>query len=136
MEYVVRFAYQKYLDREADNEGLTQWVNALNNGASVGSVLNAFRTSEERRNLVGLLYTNLLERVGSADEVQGWAGSDMSMSSIKGAFMASPEYRGRIKTITVEVPGPVIDNTNKEITETKGMVKQLFDWFKQLFRVG
>lgn len=43
--------YQNTLGRQADAEGLNYWTNALNNGASIGDIRNAFLASDEYKNI-------------------------------------------------------------------------------------
>jgi hypothetical protein len=75
--------YEATLDRAPDQEGLTNWVNALNTGTSLQTVVNGFVASQEfqadygaldNTAFVTLLYNNVLHRAPDASGLSNWVG--------------------------------------------------------------
>jgi hypothetical protein len=105
-EYFTNFitaAYQKYLNRTPDANGLAYWVNLMQNqGLSDEHLESGFIGSQEYINNHGGagqgwvtgMYQNLLGRTPVASEVQYWVGQlqgGESTASIAFGFAASPE---------------------------------------------
>jgi hypothetical protein len=75
--------YEAALNRAPDPSGLANWVNALNTGTSLQSVVNGFVGSQEFQNTYGsldntafvtLLYNNALHRGPDATGLSNWVG--------------------------------------------------------------
>jgi hypothetical protein len=73
--------YEATLDRAPDQQGLTNWVNALNSGTSLQTVANGFVGSTEFQATYGnlsntafvtLLYENVLDRAPDGAGLQNW----------------------------------------------------------------
>ncbi len=95
------------LNRAPDASGLQYWQEQANNGMSLSEMRQAFVASSEYAQIQGAaggtvssdqiksLYTNLLNRSPNANEVQYWqeqANNGLSLSEMRKAFVASPEY--------------------------------------------
>jgi hypothetical protein len=101
--------YQTYLGRSPVNAEEQGWVAALLHGASEDTVLAGILGSEEflrraesltssgtaEQRYVQFLYSLLLQRTGSAAEVNGWipAITSASRAAVALGFLRSPEYR-------------------------------------------
>lgn len=89
--------YARMFGREADEGGLQDWLNYIDQGHSFLDVYNGFVNSAEgRRTYVRELYHHLLGREGRQDEVQAWvdrlaAGS--SQTEVLKGFLYSEEYK-------------------------------------------
>ena len=89
--------YARMFGREADEGGLQDWLDFINQGHSFLEVYNGFVNSAEgRRTYVRELYHHLLGREGRQDEVQAWvdrlaAGS--SQTDVLKGFLYSEEYK-------------------------------------------
>src|ERR1700730_9598376 len=59
--------YIAYFDRAPDPAGLNAWLNALNNGASITQVANAFANSGEAKALYPFLTINTIPDPASAN---------------------------------------------------------------------
>src|SRR6185312_15309853 len=97
--------YEATLNRAPDQEGLTNWINALNGGSSLQSVVDGFVGSQEFQHdygaldnagFVTLLYHNVLHRDPDAGGLANWVGSLTSGQSTRAqvvlGFSESPEY--------------------------------------------
>ena len=96
--------YEATLGRAPDQEGLTNWVNALNSGTSLQSVVNGFVGSQEfqadygalsNSDFVTLLYNNVLHRAADTAGLNSWvnvltSGQDTRAQVVLG-FSESPE---------------------------------------------
>ena len=96
--------YEATLGRAPDQEGLTNWVNILNSGSSLQSVVNGFVNSTEFQQVYGaldnagfvtLLYHNVLHRDPDAGGLANWvgfltSGQDTRAQVVLG-FSESPE---------------------------------------------
>ena len=96
-EQVIRDLYARMFGREADEGGLQDWLDYIDQGHSFLDVYNGFLNSAEgRRTYVRELYHHLLGREGRDDEVQSWidqlaAGS--SQTDVLKGFLYSEEYK-------------------------------------------
>jgi Ca2+-binding RTX toxin-like protein len=75
--------YEATLNRAPDQGGLTNWVNSLNGGTSLQTVVNGFVGSQEFQTVYGaldnagfvtLLYNNVLHRAPDAGGLANWVG--------------------------------------------------------------
>ncbi len=75
--------YEATLGRAPDQEGLTNWVNSLNSGTSLQTVVSGFVNSTEFQSTYGsldntafvtLLYNNVLHRAPDAGGLSNWVG--------------------------------------------------------------
>ncbi len=96
--------YEATLNRAPDQEGLTNWVNSLNSGTSLQSVVNGFVNSTEFQQVYGpldnagfvtLLYHNVLHRDPDSGGLANWvgfltSGQDTRAQVVLG-FSESPE---------------------------------------------
>ena len=95
--------YEATLNRAPDQEGLTGWTNALNNGTSLQSVANGFVSSAEfqadygaldNTHFINLLYENVLHRAPDSTGQSYWLGQmsgGMSQAQVVLGFSQSPE---------------------------------------------
>lgn len=96
-EQIIRDLYARMFGREADEGGLQDWLDFIDQGHSFLDVYNGFVNSAEgRRTYVRELYHHLLGREGRTDEVQAWvdrlaAGS--SQTDVLKGFLYSEEYK-------------------------------------------
>lgn len=96
-EQVIRDLYARLFGREADEGGLQDWLDYIDQGHTFLDVYNGFLNSAEgRRTYVRELYHHLLGREGRDDEVQSWidqlaAGS--SQTDVLKGFLYSEEYK-------------------------------------------
>lgn len=97
--------YEATLGRAPDQQGLTNWANALNSGTSLQSVVNGFVGSQEFQSIYGpnlsdtnfvtLLYNNVLHRVPDQAGLNNWvnllaSGQDTRAQVVSG-FTESQE---------------------------------------------
>jgi hypothetical protein len=95
--------YQLFFGRAADQAGRDGWVQAFLNGASEKEVVLGFLTSAEylqkhpaNGSFVMALYEDVLGRLGSAAEVQGWVNAlqgGLSRAEAAALFINSRESR-------------------------------------------
>jgi hypothetical protein len=94
--------YVRLLHRNADAGGLARWVALLQKGGTIEQVIVGIVSSPEyaSRNGSGLsfvqsLYLNLLGRVGSGSEVQGWVNAlpTLGTAGVVERFVTSMEFR-------------------------------------------
>jgi streptogramin lyase len=101
----VTAAYQRYLGRSPDSQGLSGWVGAMQNGLSDEHLEADFIGSGEyiqRHGGLGAawitaMYQNLLNRTPAQQEVNGWVtalNNGQMPSDIAYLFAASPEREG------------------------------------------
>jgi hypothetical protein len=97
--------YEATLNRAPDQEGLTNWINALNSGTSLQSVVDGFVGSQEFQHdygavdnagFVTLLYSNVLHRAPDTAGLNNWvgfltSGQDTRAQVVLG-FSESAEY--------------------------------------------
>jgi len=108
MEYYSRFvtaAYQRYLGRSPDPQGLSGWVGAMQNALTDERLEAAFIGSPEYIQEHGglgapwitAMYQNLLNRTPSQTEVNTWVtalNNGLTPGDIAFFFAASPEREG------------------------------------------
>ncbi len=101
--------YEATLGRAPDQEGLTNWVNSLNSGANLQSVVGGFVNSTEFQQVYGaldnagfvtLLYHNVLHRDPDSGGLSNWvgflaSGQDTRAQVVLG-FSESPEDIGAL----------------------------------------
>lgn len=100
--------YDAAFNRQPDSDGLAFWTNALQVGASLDAIADAFVASPEFQSryggtdnddFVGLLYRNVLGREGDDDGEEYWDnGLDAGRfdhSDVLLAFAQSPEFAAR-----------------------------------------
>lgn len=96
-EQFVRDLYARLFGREADEGGVKDWLNYINQGHSFMDVYNGFLNSAEgRRTYVRELYHHLLGREGRDDEVQSWIdqlAAGKSQEEVLRGFLYSDEYK-------------------------------------------
>lgn len=90
--------YKAAFDRTPDVEGLGYWINALDHGASLSTVANAFLASYEFKNMMGsnnsdanfvdTLYTHVLHRLPDASGYAYWLNC-LAQGNGRGAVLAS-----------------------------------------------
>lgn len=99
----VQDAYRRVLGREADPEGLANWVvNGLSHGLSLQTLDRSLAASPEAQGraatvdtvFIAGLYTSLLSREGDSVEIAGWADAGLSWEQLEAAFCTSEEFRG------------------------------------------
>jgi hypothetical protein len=100
--------YEATLGRAPDAVGLANWVHALNNGATLQSVVNGFVGSNEFQALYGnldntgfvtLLYQNVLHRAPDAAGLTSWLNflaAGHSRAEVVTGFSESPEDIGAL----------------------------------------
>lgn len=96
-EKFVRDLYVQQLGREADKEGLADWLRFIDEGHSFLEVYQGFTESTEgRRRFVREQYHHLLGREGRDDEVNFWVqqmASGKSQEEVYKGFIDSAEYQ-------------------------------------------
>lgn len=96
-EKFVRDLYVQQLGREADKEGLADWLRFIDEGHSFLEVYQGFTESKEgRRRFVREQYHHLLGREGRDDEVNFWVqqmASGKSQEEVYKGFIDSAEYQ-------------------------------------------
>ena len=96
-EKFVRDLYVQQLGREADKEGLEDWLRFIDDGHSFLEVYQGFTESTEgRRRFVREQYHHLLGREGRDDEVNFWMqqmASGKSQEDVYKGFIDSAEYQ-------------------------------------------
>lgn len=101
--------YQQMLGRPIDAGGLSFWLNAMQAGLPIESVITAVAGSSEyvfdhgssTQGLVQALYQNLLGRAASPGDVAYWSGilsRGVPPSSVAAAIVGSTEYRTHLIT--------------------------------------
>lgn len=101
--------YKAAFDRESDDSGLGYWIAQLDNGASLGSVANAFVASDEFQNLYGsnvsdeefvnLLYHNVLDREADSGGYAYWTNelnSNLTRADVLVSFSESIENQNNV----------------------------------------
>jgi hypothetical protein len=100
---VVESLYKHYLNRSADSGGLSGDVNSLSQGATDEAVAATLIASGEffadngsnNTGFVQALYKDILQRMPTAGEVNGWVTllqNGTSRIAVAGAFLVSDEY--------------------------------------------
>jgi ELWxxDGT repeat protein len=94
--------YQAYLGRAADPSGLTAFLNAMNAGATSTQIQLVILSSNEYfflggsiNGFISNLYSDLLNRTPSLDEINYWKGllnAGASRSAVISGFLSSSEY--------------------------------------------
>ena len=126
--------YLNCLDRVYDDESLLTWVKAIVDGTNTGTdAARGFFNSDElaARNLsnsdfVSICYRALLNREGSADEVNGWVKSiegGMSRHDVVESFLWSKEFENFCGTYGIKIsekPKPA--KTEDESEDESGWV--------------
>ena len=96
-EKFVRDLYVQQLGREADKEGLEDWLRFIDDGHSFLEVYQGFTESTEgRRRFVREQYHHLLGREGRDDEVNFWVQqmvAGKSQEDVFKGFVDSEEYK-------------------------------------------
>ena len=96
-EKFVRDLYVQQLGREADKEGLADWLRFIDEGHSFLEVYQGFTESAEgRRRFVREQYHHLLGREGRDDEVNFWVQqmvAGKSQEDVFKGFVDSEEYK-------------------------------------------
>ena len=96
-ERFVRDLYVQQLGREADEAGLRDWLNYIDEGHTFLEVYQGFTDSTEgRRRFVREQYHHLLGREGRQDEVDFWVqqmAAGKSQEDVYRGFVESEEYR-------------------------------------------
>lgn len=89
--------YARMFGREADEGGLQDWLDFIDQGHNFLEVYNGFVNSAEgRRTYVRELYHHLLGREGRPDEVQTWVdrlAAGGSQTDVLKGFLYSEEYK-------------------------------------------
>lgn len=95
--------YKNILYRDPDPQGLANWVNALNNGATGSEIARGFLTSAEFTNknvsdesFVSTLYNALLDRAPDQQGYDGWVAAlknGNSRINVLNSFMGSQEFK-------------------------------------------
>lgn len=96
-ERFVRDLYVQQLGREADEAGLRDWLNYIDEGHTFLEVYQGFvESTEGRRRFVREQYHHLLGREGRQDEVDFWVqqlAAGKSQEDVYLGFVNSPEYQ-------------------------------------------
>lgn len=96
-ERFVRDLYVQQLGREADEAGLRDWLNYIDEGHTFLEVYQGFvESTEGRRRFVREQYHHLLGREGRQDEVDFWVqqmAAGKSQEEVYLGFVNSPEYQ-------------------------------------------
>lgn len=105
--------YCNLLQRTPDPQGLTEWVRALQLGASHHDVAQGFWRSAEHRGLeVESFYQTFLDRPADAAGRAAWVNAlqaGVSETDVMLAFLVSPEYQARRPGNVQYVSGLYID---------------------------
>ncbi|MGH1492184.1 MAG: DUF4214 domain-containing protein [Acidimicrobiales bacterium] len=108
----VNLVYGNVLDRPADAEGQTYWVDLLDAGLERGELMVAFSDSSEYRQVIGprvqatMLYVGMLRRAPEGDGLDYWAGVVAGATpyrNVIAGFLGATEYGDRMGRIYDEV---------------------------------
>jgi hypothetical protein len=100
----VTLVYNNVLGRAPDPQGLANWVNALNNGMSRGTMMLGFSESQEYRNrsrnwvYVTMMYVGMLRRAPEPAGFNNWVAylnAGNSGLDLINQFMLAQEYHNR-----------------------------------------
>jgi hypothetical protein len=136
LDRLVNGLYLRLLRRNAAAGELPEWVGFLQNGGTIEQVIVEIVSSPEDAGLNGSgqffvqsLYRNLLGRVGSASEVQGWLNvlPALGTAGVAEGFVTSPEFR---TAVVVQLYGPPSALT------TLGQAQAVFSLFPNLLHRG
>jgi uncharacterized repeat protein (TIGR01451 family) len=88
----VQALYQLLLGRTASAAEIAGWVNALPALGLRGVALSILQGSEYRALVIGGYYSTLLHRPADPAGLNGWVGSNLSLTSIRIAIESSSEF--------------------------------------------
>lgn len=101
--------YRTFLNRNADAEGLSSWVNALVNGATASQLIEGFIYSKEfvgrkvnDREYVYALYKGILGRGASDKEIDSWLSQGCSRPVMLKGILQSPEFSAKCEEAGVK----------------------------------
>lgn len=123
--------YTCCLDREADENGLNDWANALANGATGSEVAAGFVFSQEYKNkdasdtqYVLMLYKTMLGREADTYGVTDWVlrlRNGASREAVYNGFIGSTEFANLCQNAGIVVGDAIVDNgtTGRQSTGEK-----------------
>ena len=129
----VRRCYQLILGRDADDDGLQGWSDALKNKTAAASqIINGFVSSAEFTNRklsagesVDILYNTMMDRPADADGKAGWVDAlsmGYNLQHIIAGFCGSDEFAGICEGFGIEPgtvdAGPVNPQDDEAIPDT------------------
>ena len=100
----VTLVYNNVLGRAPDPGGLANWVNALNNGMTRGTMMLGFSESQEYKNRSGnwvyvtMMYVGMLRRAPEQAGFDNWVNYLIAGNSglhLINGFIGAPEYHNR-----------------------------------------
>jgi hypothetical protein len=100
-EDFVRQQYLDFLDREPDSGGFAAWVNALDNGLPMASLIESFMDSGEfhaKGKFIAQGYLGILARDAEHSGFRGWLTgllAGVSREQIVQSFLSSAEFQNR-----------------------------------------
>jgi hypothetical protein len=100
-ENFVRQQYLDFLDREPDSGGFSFWLDALDSGFPMASMIEAFMDSVEFRakgKFIAQAYLGILARDAEHNGFRGWLTAllaGISREQIVGFFLSSAEFQNR-----------------------------------------
>ena len=113
--------YTCCLDREADENGLNDWANALANGATGSEVAAGFVFSQEYKDkdvlnteYVKMLYRTMLGREADESGLNDWVcklrWDGASREAVYNGFIGSTEFANLCQNAGITVGGAIADN--------------------------
>lgn len=128
--------YTCCLDREADEDGLDNWSNALANGATGSEVAAGFVFSQEYKNkdasdtqYVLMLYKTMLGREADTYGVTDWVlqlRNGASREAVYNGFIGSTEFANLCQNAGITVGGAIADNGTTGRQSTGEMVRNMY----------
>ena len=91
-ERFIKSLFVLLLNRQPSGSELTDKLAYLATNGRILTALNVVGSFERRQIVVGGYYTTLLQRTGSASEINGWANTGLFTTDIRIGFTASLEY--------------------------------------------
>lgn len=129
--------YTCCLDREADEDGLNDWANALANGATGSEVAAGFVFSQEYKNkdasdtqYVLMLYKTMLGREADTYGVTDWVlrlRNGASREAVYNGFIGSTEFANLCQNAGIVVGSAIADNGTTGRQSTGEMVNLYLD---------
>ena len=128
--------YTCCLDREADEDGLDNWSNALANGATGSEVAAGFIFSQEYKNkdasdtqYVLMLYKTMLGREADTYGVTDWVlqlRNGASREAVYNGFIGSTEFANLCQNAGITVGSAIADNGTTGRQSTGEMVRNMY----------
>ena len=99
----IQSLYKRFLNRDADSDGLSYWKQQLSSGKTRTEVATGFVTSDEyRANLVKAWYAQYLHRAADSGGITYWVGQlrsgALNLETMQASMIASPEYHAALPT--------------------------------------